>query len=378
MPEQAIAQVLVDMVAQPSVAASRAFLGAVSDPSVEDLVREARTHGLEAWLAACAPLHDPAWKSLADQRPRFLAERMRTAAVLDDLKNVFASLRCSWAVLKGPALEYSVYPRPDLRHSVDLDVLVRPDQFAVVLAGLEADGFTLLDRNWPLLARLFPGQLRIRSPRGILIDLHWSVVNDPQVRRAFELPASKLLSRSRHLDPPGIPALPAVEQLVHLGVHGSLSGANRLVWLLDAHLAAGEIEDWPEVVRAARQARASGALALVLARAQRIWQTTVPEAVLRSLAGGRLPLTVDRAIDRLGRTGRDPHRPAVPRAWARSMRTTPANSVAEFGRHGLSWMRSGRLADTTLTDAADPRSSLFPVDDPDARRSYLDAVSARD
>lgn len=379
MPEQAVQQVLVDVVSQPTVAASRAILEPIAEPSVEPLVHAARAHGLEAWLAACAPLDNPAWQPLAEQRPRFLAERMRTAAVLDDLRSVFVTLSGGWSVLKGPALEYSIYPRPDLRHSVDLDVLVQPAHFREALAALEGAGFLLLDRNWPLVAHLVPGQLRIRSPRGILVDLHWSVLNDPHLRQVFLMPTSALLAGSRTLDPPGIPALSPVEQLVHLGIHGSLSGANRLLWLLDAHLAARRVDDWHGVVVAAQQARADGALALVLARAQRIWRTRVPESVLRTLAGGRLALKADRTIDSLGRLGRDPHLPALSRAWARSTRATSGGTLSEFGKHGLAWLAAGRprdRAESPITDRTDPRSTLFPVDDPDARASYLDAVSA--
>src|SRR5262249_5413405 len=145
------------------------------------------------------------------------------------LREELKRLDCAWLVLKGPALAHSVYPRPDLRQGVDLDVLVPPARFGDVLVALEAAGFTLLDRNWPLVAARVPGELRIRAPQGVLVDLHWAVLDDPALHRPFRLPVPGLLERARWLDRAGCCALSAVDQLVHLGVHGALSGANRLV-----------------------------------------------------------------------------------------------------------------------------------------------------
>src|SRR6185437_16415495 len=156
-----------------------------------------------------------------------------------------------WLVLKGPALAHSVYPRPDLRHYVDLDLLVSPADFGALLAVLEAAGYQLVDRNWPLLARDLPGELRLRSPRGVLLDLHWSIFNDAGRRASFSAPTAALLADRRELSV-GFPALSATDQLVHAGIHAALSGANRLGWLLDVQLAAATA-DWPAVVGAARR-----------------------------------------------------------------------------------------------------------------------------
>ena len=61
--------------------------------------------------------------ALAEQRSRFLAEIARTRSVIVELGTVLGQLGVVWVVLKGPALAYTVYPRPDLRSFVDLDVL---------------------------------------------------------------------------------------------------------------------------------------------------------------------------------------------------------------------------------------------------------------
>lgn len=376
--QQALVRLVSRVVGAPSLAEGTTLLEAVPPPSVSDLAALARRHGLEAWLSAGAPPGD-AFEPLRAQRSGFLAAQARVRAVLADLTEVFTQLHCEWAVLKGPALAHTVYPRSDLRHAVDLDVLVPPSRFGDVLAALEASpDFALLDLNWPLTAAAVPGELRVQSRRGVLVDLHWSVLDGPGLRRRFSMPTMKLFSRVRRLEPSGIPALSAVDQLVHLGVHGALSGANRLVWLLDAHLAARHDPDWDAVRAAAEAMGATASLAVVLARARRLWDTPVPPRLLRQLAGGAVWRGIDRLVDATGPVRGDPARSAAARAWARSARTPRLSTLAEFGRHGLAWVRAGtpRVWRAISFDPSDPASPLHRVDDPAARRRYLDSVAA--
>lgn len=337
----------------------------------------AREHGVEAWLAGCAPLTEPAWAELAEQRPRFLAAQARSLAAVRDFGALAEPAGIDWLVLKGPALAHSVYPRPDLRHYVDLDLLVPPADFGRLLALLEDAGYQLVDRNWPLLARDLPGELRLRSPRGVLLDLHWSIFNDAGRRAAFSAPTARLLAGRRRL-PAGFPALSATDQLVHAGIHAALSGANRLGWLLDVHLAAASA-DWPAVVATAREIGAGPSLAVVLGRTSRLLAGSVPAGVLAELAGGRSWLALAGALDRLSPLQPDPTRPALARSMARSVRATGPASARELVRHAWLWLRSGagrRYVRPPWLDADNPASAMREVPDPVARASYLAAVAA--
>jgi putative nucleotidyltransferase-like protein len=366
--------VIAAIVGAPTLAAGAAVLNRVPPSAADRLVVLARRHGVETWLAACAP---PEFELLRRQRPLFLAAQARTAAVLATLRDELKQQDCPWMVLKGPALGYSVYPRPDLRQGVDLDVLVPPPRFGDVLVALESAGFTLLDGNWPLFADRLPGALRVRAPQGVLVDLHWAVLDAPALRGPFRLPVAELLQRARWLEPPGVRALSAVDQLVHLGVHGALSGANRLVWLLDAHLAAGQVADWDEIVTSAHGAGAGPSLALVLTRARRLWRTPVPPAVLRALGAGPLWRALDRMLTPSEAVPVDPGRAAPSRAWARATRATRRTTLAGFARHGRAWVRSGRprVWQAISFDESDPGSPVYRADDPYARRRYLAAVA---
>jgi hypothetical protein len=349
------------------------------------LVQLARQHGVEAWLAGCAPLTEPAWTELAGQRPRFLAAQARNLAAVREFGELADRAGVRWVVLKGPALAHSVYPRPDLRHYVDLDLLVAPADFRRVLAELEAAGYQLVDRNWPLLAREQPGELRLRSPRGVLLDLHWSIFNDAARRASFDAPTAGLLDRRRLLAA-GFPALSATDQLVHVGLHAALSGANRLGWLLDAHLAAGatgadpavDPPDWEAVLATARRIGAGPSLAVVLGRTSRLLSTAVGREVLTELAGGRGWLAVAGGLDRLSPLQDDPARPALARSVARSVRATGPGSARELGRHAWLWVRSGagrRYVRPAWLDADNPASALLEVPDPAARERYLAGVA---
>jgi Uncharacterised nucleotidyltransferase len=367
---------LIDLIAATRSGCAPGRLTPIDRDIAPTVVAVARAHAVEAWLAACVPSNDPAWADAAAQRPRFLAAAARTRGVISELSAFFAARDVQWAVLKGLALAHTVYPRPDLRTSVDLDLLVPPARFAGVVADLEDVGYELLERNWPLMAALRPGQCRLRSPRGILIDLHWSVVNDASLRDVFPWPTSALLSR-RVMLPIGMPALDPVDQLVHLGLHGALSGGNRLSWLLDADLAARKVANWGPVVDVVYATQSGSLLALILRRARRLWCTPVPREVMDQLARRRC-LSLPAAAAHLGRLADDPERPALYRATARSLRPTDAATLRELTRHGVEWLRAGRprLRMTSVNRPDNPSSMLFDADDPASRAAYFRAVGA--
>jgi hypothetical protein len=178
--------------------------------------------------------------------------------------------------------------------------------------------------------------------------------------------------------PAGFPTLSATDQLVHAGIHAALSGANRLGWLLDVHLAAAGA-DWPAVIGTARRIGAGPSLAVVLGRTSQLLATSTPADVLAELAGGRGWLAVAGTLDRLSPLQPDPTRPALARSVARSVRATGPASARELVRHAWLWLRSGagrRYVRPPWLDAENPVSAMADVPDPAARASYLAAVAS--
>ncbi|MGX7678032.1 nucleotidyltransferase family protein [Jatrophihabitans sp. DSM 45814] len=369
---------LVSMTATNDLEVSRGRLARVDADRVPSLIRTARAHGMEAWLAAVAPSATGPWADLAIQRARFLAAGSRTRATVRAISSQLAEQGHAWALLKGLSIAESSYPRSDLRHSLDIDVLVDRTAFKAVLDLLVTKGYLLLDVNWPLIAELEPGQLRLRAPNGTLIDLHWSLFNQRPLRRYFRLPAEVLLSRTRTLGDDLIPVLDPVDLTTHIGVHAALGGAAKLSWLVDIDGFVRQHKlDWQQLIDVAVASGAAPALAISFSRAQMVLDTPIPENVMRKLAGGRFRLATTRAVLQRSRIPEDPEQPSFARAYARSARNSMPASALELVRHGSGWLGSKLARSNDHQSWLDPTnhtSALFPVPDEDARHAYFTAI----
>lgn len=368
-------------------AATRCGLAAYSG-SVDRLVATAREHGVEAWLAAATPPGEPRWAALGEQRARFAAARLRRLSDLAELGAILTDLDCPWLSMKGEALSRSVYPRPDLRFGVDIDVLVAPRSFEAALAALLGSGYRLVDQNWPVIERIAPAQLKLSSPRGSLVDLHWHLLNEPGLRRAFTLPTGDLLARRRDLGA-GVLGLAPIDQFVHVCLHAALSGGTRLSWLLDTALAYRSISPRPlpesgvpapdeeGALAAVRGTGAGAAVAVMLTRASRYLRLE-PSAAAFAVASERAWAAAARSVDRLSPLPADPNRPSVARSLARSVRPTSRAGGAELVRHGRGWLLAGAAREYHKPGWHDPRdsaSAMLAVPDPGARRRYFAAVT---
>ena len=373
-----IISTLVSIVATDDVDESRRILATQAGEDVPTLVAAARAHGVEAWLASCLPAGDDRYAELVAQRPRFLAARARQLSTAKAITAMLAGAGIDTAILKGPSIAGTVYPRPDMRHGVDLDLLVRPGDLNPILDLLAGNGYDLLDTNWPLIADLVPGELRVRAPNSTMIDLHWHLLQQPDLRREFSLPTDDLLDRARPFGDGRLFGLDPVAQLVHVALHATLSGANRLLWMVDIdRLARAGGTDWPEVIAYAKRSRTGLPVAVALAGTRARLGTPVPTATLRELAGGRAWLTLDRLVRAGSPLRLDPSKPATAVAFARSTRSSAVRSQSEFVKHGLGWLRSGAPRSRTFGDWLDPdsvSSALHPVADDQAKTRYLTEI----
>jgi hypothetical protein len=355
-------------------------LGRLSDARYAAVIALSRRHGVEAWLASGVPSSSGRYLELAEQRMRFIGARVRARAVINAFADVVQPLGCGWVVLKGLAAAESLYPRQDMRHGVDVDVLVQPAVFADVVGALEGRGWRLLHRNWPQIETTVPGQLLLEAPAGGLLDLHWNVMDTPGLRRTFPLPTAGLLARAIEL-PSGTPALAAADQFVHLAVHGALAGANRLSWLLDCSLAAGGITDWRGVRTLSQQTMSTNTVQLVLSRAGAWFPAPADRGLRPSSADEHLWRMLCLGVDLLSPLRADPLSPSLARSFARSARPSTASSLAEFGRHASGFLRGrGRRARPTppISDPAHPDSPMIDRPDPPARQRYFRSVSRAD
>jgi hypothetical protein len=298
-----------------------------------------------------------------------LADLARIAAVLD-------SLDTPWLTVKGPVLSEVAYLRSDLRSYTDVDIVVPRQELARVLTALESIDARVLDANWDLLARTRSAELHL-AVGSTLVDLHWHVFNIGELRQEFPLEMGPLYERARRVQLPGctVPTLDRADTALHLGVHGCLSGANRLVWLKDIEAATrGDAFPWTQLVERSRAAQAGGAVASMLLSAHRVIGTPVPNDVVADLAGSSAWPRVVATTSRVCHPERTTGQRSPLRLVARSTRRDLPSSVAALARRGWAGAHDprSRWPDLGPTDPTDPNAINHAAG---SRADFLAAVA---
>jgi hypothetical protein len=207
---------------------------------------------------------------------------------------VLQDLSQPWLVLKGPTLVELAYGGDvGLRDYGDLDLLTSRVGFGPMLEVIEQAGGRVLETNWPLLSRLRHGEITLRLPMGGLGDLHWHLIYYPSWRARFAVQMDELLDRSvtAVIGATRVRVLERTDQLLHLCLHGALSGGHLLIWLKDIEqMVASSPPDWDELLVRARRYRLGLICALMLQRARLVLGAGVPSEVIDALAPDRLLL----------------------------------------------------------------------------------------
>jgi len=140
-------------------------------------------------------------------------------------------------ILKGAALSYLIYPKPNLRTCCDIDVLVDPKKIESADRVLRSLGYKRTDR-------LNFETTYAREDRGVehVLDLHWKLSNSQFFSGKFDfeetyersIPIGALSQRARTLD--------TVDALIYACIH--MAGHrvwDRLIWLTDIYLLHGRL-----------------------------------------------------------------------------------------------------------------------------------------
>jgi hypothetical protein len=262
-------------------------------PSIAELPRAARYHGVGA--AAHLSLREarlPAdtAQALAEQHQRAVLWHLLMAGQLARVATALEAIAIPWVALKGPIVVETLYPRTDLRQYLDLDVLVPPARFADALDALIGLGGTLIEHDWSSVLHELKGELNVALDSGGVVDLHWNLLYDAELRDQFAWDHDALLARRRWVplrDGSTVPTPDATDTLLHLLVHACLAGGQRLGWMRDIQRAAAAGIDHEELVVRARAAGVDLCAGVMLHRVRRtLGLDDVPSLLDEALARG--------------------------------------------------------------------------------------------
>jgi hypothetical protein len=306
---------------------------------VGDLAERAEYHGISPLVhqvAAQLPGLEP---TVAEQLTSSYHHAVRQHLfVLDDLAAIHTwldDLDDPWLVVKGPVLAEVLYTRRDQRAYSDLDVVVPRGALEATVHRLVDHGAVPVDPDWAELLARRRGEFELRLPSGTVVDLHWRLINMPQVRDRFAIIVPRLFERARtvEIEARRYRTLGREDTIVHLALHAVLSGGDRLVWIKDLEraLAAGQ-QDWDVVAATARSWGALPALALQLHRARRLLGPAIPDDALAAVADGRTWALVGGLADRLTPPESSTGALTLAKRVSRASSPTTSSSWRELGR----------------------------------------------
>jgi hypothetical protein len=200
-----------------------------------DAALQARVPGLLLRaLRVSSDVPDDVAEQLRCAAGRTAATNLAAEAEVLRLVTVFQEHDIPVLFLKGMALMFMVYERPDLRHMTDVDLLIQPrdaDRADAVLrhAGC-APGAT------PLNEHFYPQYYYEReylSPRGRRLDVHVRPLRPLRYARTMPEDALWCDPASVHRGDAIVRVPGPREMLLHLAAHSTVHGHARLVWLYD-------------------------------------------------------------------------------------------------------------------------------------------------
>ena len=142
-------------------------------------------HGLAGVLLRyCSPQLDALNRAclvdiVREENEKSVMAAMQHLADLRLITAAYGQARLEWMLLKGLGLSQQIYNDPFIRPASDIDILVAPSAVADAARVLTENGFIPVDSGF-LVGSLTRRQMMaathqalLRSPSGVLIELHW-------------------------------------------------------------------------------------------------------------------------------------------------------------------------------------------------------------
>jgi hypothetical protein len=214
-----------------------------------------------------------------------MQRRLRQEPGIRRVFSVLLEASCEPVILKGVALAYSRYARPEFRSFADLDVLLPPAQLeraydALVAAGFESNADVPHQAGHQHLPPLFAPQ------REIVVELHRTLFEE---QSPFNIRIDRWMDRAEPATILGhqVRMLSPTDSLLHVAAHLSYSHRYERHPLrsLSDILALVHHDDvnWHEFTARARASRMDGAVVWPLAAARAWLGAPIPARVFREL-----------------------------------------------------------------------------------------------
>jgi hypothetical protein len=169
--------------------------------------------------------------AIAQQNLAFAAESLRISRWLERASIPFM-------FVKGSTLDQLAYGRLALKRARDIDVAIEPERLADACALLAEEGYQRVVPGPKVGPEAFPAWVRhcketawVHRERGILVELHNGLVDNPDLLRGVSVASERQLVEIA----PGIrlPTLNDADLYAYLCVHGATHAWSRLKWLAD-------------------------------------------------------------------------------------------------------------------------------------------------
>ena len=231
----------------------------IPDEKWDDVLSSLSCHGIVPLLyfniAQFSKELRPPEKIVARMREVFLlshARYMRMERQLREVLYVFHTEKVPVLVIKGPALAWAAYLEPATRPSMDIDLLVEPQQYLKARRALNQIGYKSQFQRFEMTKELFNAEQFVNpttSRRLFPVDLHWSLFQYHGTKRDNNV--EEFFCRAITFETPErtFQTLDHVDALIYAAFHLILHHPEtmRLTWISDIAFLARHIvepDDW--------------------------------------------------------------------------------------------------------------------------------------
>lgn len=306
----------------------------ISDEKWSDLLSYLSYHGIVPLLyfkiAQFPTEFRPPEKIVARMRKVFLkscARYLRMEKQLHEILGVFSKEKIGVLAIKGTALAWTVYLDPATRPSMDLDLLVEPQQYLKAHKILNQIGYRCKFKRFKMLQDFFnaePFVNQTTSRRLYPVDLHWSLFQYHGTKRDGSV--EEFFRRAKTVETPTLTfkTLDNVDALIYAAFHLILHHpeALRLTWISDIAFLARHLkpDEWELLQERTSALKISLAMEKALKLAQMWNGLEIPEKY-RDLT--KWPKAVPAEKDEFTYVT-NKHRPDIRmKDYIRSLRATP-------------------------------------------------------